>query len=115
MDLSRIARGAVMLFDLFARTMVFSMPFVCLPRFSVVAGSLQISKAWAPEAQIGGDAPLLMTIGVRKQTACYVRVAPLRTFSSIVNLKLQSADAPRLTPRDPIRSCRQGRHHGIRG
>jgi periplasmic copper chaperone A len=59
---ARTARGAVMLLDLCARTMVFTMAFVYLPNFSVMAGSLQISKAWAPEAQMGGDAPLLMTI-----------------------------------------------------
>jgi hypothetical protein len=62
MDPSRTARGVVMLFDLVARTMIFTIALVCLPNFSVMAGSLQISKAWTPEAQIGGDAPLLMTI-----------------------------------------------------
>jgi periplasmic copper chaperone A len=59
---ARTARGAAMLFDLFARMIVFTVAFVCLPSCSVMAGSLQISKAWTPEAQIGGDAPLLMTI-----------------------------------------------------
>ena len=59
---ARTTRGAVMLLDLCVRTIVFAIAFVCLPGFSVMAGSLQISKAWAPEAQTGGDAPLLMTI-----------------------------------------------------
>jgi hypothetical protein len=62
MDPARTARGVVMLFDLVARTMIFTIAPVCLPNFSVVVRSLQISKAWAPEAQIGRDAPLPMTI-----------------------------------------------------
>jgi periplasmic copper chaperone A len=56
------ARGAAILLGLFARTILLTAAFICLPSYGVRAGSLQISKAWAPEAQIGGDAPLLMTI-----------------------------------------------------
>ena len=63
MDLfGRTARGAAILFGLFSRTIVLSVAFVCLPSYGVMAGSLQISKAWTPEGQIGSDAPLLMTI-----------------------------------------------------
>jgi periplasmic copper chaperone A len=57
-----MGRGAAIVFDLVARTIVFTIAFVCLPTCVVLAGSLQISKAWTPEAEIGGDAPLLMTI-----------------------------------------------------
>jgi len=59
---ARAARGAATLFDLFVRTIVFAAAFVCVPSYGVIAGSLQISKAWTPEAKVGGDAPLLMTI-----------------------------------------------------
>jgi len=63
MDLfGRTVRGAAILFGLFSRTVVLSVAFVCLPSYGVMAGSLQISKAWTPEGQIGSDAPLLMTI-----------------------------------------------------
>jgi periplasmic copper chaperone A len=63
MDLfGRTARGAPILFGLFSRMMILTVAFVCLPSCGAVAGSLQISKAWTPEAQLGGDAPLLMTI-----------------------------------------------------
>ena len=59
---AQTARGAATLLDLFARTMVFTAAFVCVLSHGVMAGSLQISKAWTPEAKVGGDAPLLMTI-----------------------------------------------------
>lgn len=59
---TRMARGAATLFDLFAGAIVLTVAFVCLPSGGARAGSLQISKAWTPEAQIDGDAPLLMTI-----------------------------------------------------
>ena len=60
--LARTARGSAILFGLLARTIACMVAFLCLPSYGATAGSLQISKAWAPEAQIGGDAPLLMTI-----------------------------------------------------
>jgi periplasmic copper chaperone A len=63
MDLfARTARGAATLLDLSVTTIAFTIAFVCLSSYGVFAGSLQISKAWTPEAQMGGDAPLLMTI-----------------------------------------------------
>jgi len=55
-------RGAAIQFGLFARAILFTVAFVCVPSFGAIAGSLQLSKAWTPEAQIGSDGPLLMTI-----------------------------------------------------
>jgi len=59
---ARPATGAAIMFGQFARTIVSTVALVCVPSWDVMAGSLQISKAWTPEAQIGSDAPLLMTI-----------------------------------------------------
>jgi copper(I)-binding protein len=55
------ARGAAVPY-LVAKTTIFTLAVVCFSSCGVMAGSLQISKAWTPEGQIGGDAPLLMTI-----------------------------------------------------
>jgi hypothetical protein len=49
-------------FPLFAKTILFTLAIVCLPSCGVVAASLQISKAWTPGGEMGGDVPLLMTI-----------------------------------------------------